>query len=45
MYYLYDYPLDYLIFKLLFNGGFAPKTLLTPDSDQDVLTQKSKQKN
>ena len=39
-----DYPLDYLIFKLVFNRGFAPKTLLTPDSDRDVLTQKSKQK-
>jgi hypothetical protein len=24
-----DYLLDYLIFKLVFNRGFAPKTLLT----------------
>jgi hypothetical protein len=35
---------DYLIFKLIFIRGFTPKTPLTPDSDRDVLTQKSKQK-
>jgi hypothetical protein len=29
MLFINDYPLDYLIFKLVFNRGFAPKTLLT----------------